>query len=208
MRVFLIAVLAVFAACPYPALPDEPDAKIDAALPPDAPSIDWPDGLPDAGTDAAISMDAPNCARAVDCAQAIDLGTVTADAWGGAPYPFPLTATFESNGDPNWYKVRLADTLASGNLTASVHLTMSAGTDYDVGIYCECGGQIAATGAGSGQSETAYLRDDDTAADDSREVWILVSRNASALTCGPYRIEVAGNVTVPSFGLPIHGCSL
>lgn len=162
----------------------EPDAGVDAAT--DAP-IDAP--TPDAPSDAPP----PNCNLAPVCAAPIDLGTITADDHP-FPQPFPLRVAYESNGDPAWYRVRLADTTGGGNLESEIRLQMSMGTNYDMRVFCmACGGQLASIGDQVNQLEIASTRRNDTTADNSHDILIEVTRHAGSPGCGPYLLEVTGN---------------
>jgi hypothetical protein len=201
-RVSLLAIAAcILASCkfPYPA-----DVDPDAGSAVSSDSVAASDAMPDSGAsadapdvDASTDAPLPNCASTPVCVAPIDLGMITADPHG-TPQPYPVLASYESNGDPSWYRVRLMDTPAPGNLTASIELIMPANTNYDMRVYCSsCGGQLADIGdQAEATREIASVRRDDTSSVDDFDIWIEVKRAPGSAGCGPYRLVVAGNQPV------------
>lgn len=141
---------------------------------------------------ANVTNVALNCTTTqASCTSATSLGSMAGDDGG---------TVFVANGTSSaWYRVRLReDNDGIVYLSASITLTVPAGADYDLYLYCaSCGGGAVAQSAnGSGQTDVVHARwDDDWGSDDSYDILIEV-RYFSGSSTSPWSLNVTGNTSV------------
>jgi len=122
----------------------------------------------------------------------IDLGSVKGDD-STSTTPTVVTAMGSSEA---WYKVAINETNFSSlsDIEANVALTVPAGTDYDLHVYCaSCGGTEAGfSNLGTGVNELVQVGNNDTSGNNSFTIYIEI-RWFSASQCGTYTLTVTGN---------------
>ena len=139
------------------------------------------------------------CERNLDdnvgtCTGAISMGSIAGDTGSGV-----LTRTLWGE---MWYKFTLTEeNTDSLYLSARVTLTVPAGVDYDLFVYCTgsgCSGSYLSSRLGAGSTETVNVRwDDRWGLNDDRDVYVEVRFFSGSTTgCGEWTLTVTGNVAV------------
>ena len=126
-----------------------------------------------------------------------NLGELSGDT---SSAPLGATGTTE-----RWFRVRLTENNdGMVYVSGTVVLTVPAGSDYDLYVYCaSCGGTIAgaSTLSGNATEQVSVRADEEFLIDDSFDIRIEV-RHVSGLVCDTWSLQVFGDTETNSTTCP------